>query len=335
MIPTLRHFVIDQPHEEAKALFKASVHSISLSISSYCNRQCSYCPNSIADRKSHRNFMSDDLFFSIMRQLTSVGYDGRIHLHRYNEPLADKDYALSRIRDVRVFLPKAEISIYTNGDYLDRPYFDELARLGVYSIAATVHAGAAGKTDFASVNAELDRRIDELGLAFKTFEEGPGFRVVTGTHSRGTHITYNAHDFLRGSEKGNAWALDRGGVLDIPKTYVRTRPCFVQFLEMEIEWDGKLLPCCQIHNDAFSHDDYVLGTLTPDTDLFRAWTNANYVDWRIKMSADERKDKPCTTCSYGMIYADGDDTNAHLQHARALLLQLNAKRRDAALAPGA
>ena len=323
MIPVLQHFMIDMTHEEAKALFSASVRSISLSISSYCNRQCAYCPNSIADRKSPKNFMSDDLFFSIMRQLTSIGYNGQIHLHRYNEPLADKDYALARIRDVRVFLPKAQIAIYTNGDYLDRPYLDELARLGVHGISATVHAGAGGQTDFTSVGKELDRRMAELGLDFKTQTEGPGFRVVMGTHSKGTQVTYNAHDFMRGAEHGDAWAFDRGGVLDIPKSSMRSAPCLIQFMELEIEWAGKLLPCCQIHNDAFPHDDYVLGTLTPTSDLFRTWTNAKYVDWRVKMSGDESKGKPCTTCTYGMIVQPDHPINAQLADARQRLAQLN------------
>ena len=116
----------------AARLFKKSVQLVAFSISSFCNRRCTYCPNSVVDRKSKQNFMSDDLFFNIIKQLAKIDYSGQINITRYNEPFSDKEYALSRITDIRKALPNAPIVIYSNGDYLDRPYLDELAKTGVY-----------------------------------------------------------------------------------------------------------------------------------------------------------------------------------------------------------
>ena len=222
----LEYFTVIKNPDRARALFKESVGRVGISISSYCNRQCTYCPNSIVDRKSAQNFMSDDLFFSIMRQLSKIDYDGEINVTRYNEPLADKEYALSRLRDIRVFLPDATIHIFTNGDYLDRPYLDELAGLGVNRITATVHAGPGGKTDIDSLTTEQDRRLRELDLPYTLGNQTREDRYRIATVPVGEHLVldYVAHDFYRGAEKGNAWAFDRGGVLPIPKTVTRISP---------------------------------------------------------------------------------------------------------------
>jgi radical SAM protein with 4Fe4S-binding SPASM domain len=322
----IEHFGRDLSPEDARDLFKRSVNTVTVAISSYCNRQCSYCPNSITDRKSNRYYMSDDLFFSLMRQLTKIDYDDTIYIHRYNEPLAEKDYALARIRDIRVFLPKAKIRIFTNGDYLDRAYLDDLADLGVTEIVATVHAGPGGKTDIAALAVEQDRRVSELGLAFTYNDsEDDRVRVAVARHPKGLLLRYDAHDFYRGMEHGDAWAHDRGGVLPIPRKFVRTAPCLMQFVSVEVEWDGTLLPCCQIQNDAFAHDDYVLGKLTPESDIFTAWTNARYVKWRVRMSSNDLKDAPCTTCSYGAPFAGDTQTRTNLKLIRKQLIRATAQ----------
>jgi MoaA/NifB/PqqE/SkfB family radical SAM enzyme len=330
MLPRIEHFVRDLSPAQARALFKHSVASISIAISSYCNRQCSYCPNSVADRKSHRFNMDDALFFSILRQLGAIGYDGLIHIHRYNEPLADRDYALARMRDIRAFLPNAPIRVFTNGDYMDRRYVDSMDRLGVAVVEATVHAGPGGRTDIASLIVEQDRRMAELGLEFTvTPEDGLAqkYRVATARCPGGMVLVINAHDFLRVDKTGNTWASDRGGSVAIEREHRRWMPCLSPFVEMEIEWDGTLLPCCQINNDAFSHRDYVMGTLRPDSDLFLAWAAPTYVKWRIAMSSTDPKPAPCTTCSYGTpIGEHGEAIVKRLAEMRALL----AKHADAA-----
>jgi len=320
----IRHFVRDLSPDDARELFKKSVITVTIAISSYCNRKCSYCPNSIADRKSHKQYMSDDLFFSILRQLTKIDYSGQIYIHRYNEPLADKNYALARIRDIRVFLPKASISIFTNGDYLDRPYLDALAALGVAQVNATVHAGPGGATDIGALQKEQERRMEELGLAFEMYLEDD-VRIAEAKHPYGLKLVYNAHDFYRGAETGNTWAFDRG-VLSIPRKQVRTKPCLLQFAEMDIEWDGTLLPCCQINNDAFPHDDYVLGMLRPGDDMFVAWTSAKYVKWRFAMSSEEKKAAPCTTCTYGELPDSEVDLAATLRKLRGVVVEVTTRR---------
>ncbi|MBV8634134.1 MAG: radical SAM protein, partial [Burkholderiaceae bacterium] len=124
------HFIPNLDPLMAASVFKRSVHNIEMALSSYCNRRCPYCPDSIVDRISKKYYMSDELFINIMTQLRSINYSGVLAFHRYNEPLADKAYALARMSSARTFLPNAVFRIFTNGDYLTADYIRELVAIG-------------------------------------------------------------------------------------------------------------------------------------------------------------------------------------------------------------
>ncbi|WGE31004.1 radical SAM protein (plasmid) [Edwardsiella tarda] len=139
MIIYKEHFERELPLESAMQLFKNSVNNIEIEISSYCNRQCTYCPNARYDRKT-KAYMSDALFDSIIQQLSLIDYQGRIAFHRYNEPLADFQYLLRRIAQTKSKLPRCELTIYTNGDYLTKQKtISALENSGVDVVIATSH----------------------------------------------------------------------------------------------------------------------------------------------------------------------------------------------------
>jgi radical SAM protein with 4Fe4S-binding SPASM domain len=91
------------------------------------------------------------------------------------------------------------------------------------------------------------------------------------------------------------------------------------FDQLQIEWDGQMLPCCQIQPDAYEKDKYTLGRLTPTSDVFLEWTNANYVQWRKDLFSYEPKRAPCSTCSYGGFPADTQETRARVAVWRKML----------------
>jgi radical SAM protein with 4Fe4S-binding SPASM domain len=303
MLIDRRHFISSLEPAGAAELFKASVTNIEMAISSYCNRRCPYCPNKDVDRHSQRHLMADGVFFNIMKYLKSIAYAGEICLHRYNEPLADRDYALARINDVRTFLPDAAIVIYTNGDYLDAEYLRLLREAGVSCINATVHAPPEGST-FATLTARLDERLRKLGLPWRLVEDNPGLRVAELDAGAGMRFSYTAHDFFLRDGAGNVAMLDRGESLKANKQFRRTQACLVLFNELQVEWDGTLLPCCNIHADVPAHRSYRLGRITADNNPFCEWTNENFVAWRRTLLSNELKSAPCTTCDYALL----DDT---------------------------
>jgi radical SAM protein with 4Fe4S-binding SPASM domain len=283
----------------AASLFKQAVQTVEISISSYCNRRCPYCPNAKVDRISQQNLMSDGLFLNVLRQLCQIEYAGGIHINRYNEPLADHDYALKRLREIKAFLPKCFINVFTNGDYLDAAYVRELGEAGVTCMLGTIHEAPNG-TSFPDLLIDQDRRLARLGLPFEyAMNETGNMRVASVDTGTPMQFNYVAQDFHRRDANGVLWMEDRGQSLAVERGMVRSTPCFMPFVQMQIEWDGQLLPCCQIQPDAFAKGQYSLGTLTESSNIFLEWCNTQYVQWRKELFSYEIKKSPCSTCSYG------------------------------------
>lgn len=113
---------------------------IAIETTTYCNRTCLYCPNSIFDRgqKKNEKLMEEELFRKIIDDLAEAGYRGTIYPHFYGEPLLDNrlvdfmDYAHKR-------LPRARLVISTNGDFLTSQIMDKLYSAGVRSFLITLH----------------------------------------------------------------------------------------------------------------------------------------------------------------------------------------------------
>ena len=296
------HFQDRLDRDTAARLFKASVANVEISISSYCNRVCPYCPNAVADRRSARNLIDDGVMASILDQLRSIGYAGRVALHRYNEPLADKDYALRRVREIRAALPDVTVAVVTNGDYLTKEIVFELKAAGVSQILATTHA-LTGETTPDGIFRRQDKALHRLGLAFHYMQTREDARIAFVDAGEGMLVSWNAIDYYYRNADGVPNMLDRGQSLAFATNYSRTDPCLIPFTELQVEWDGRVLPCCNIYPDLPEHEKYVLGRIEADTDIFLLWSNSRFVAWRKALYRYGPKAAPCTTCHYS---ATGD-----------------------------
>jgi radical SAM protein with 4Fe4S-binding SPASM domain len=311
------HPLADAP--KAESLFKQAVLTLEIAISSYCNRRCPYCPNSKANRISRNNPMSDSLFFNIMRQLCKIEYAGSIHINRYNEPLADRDYALKRLHEIKAFLPKCSVTVFTNGDYLDASYVRALGDAGVRTMMMTVHEAPDG-TGFADLLADQDRRLARLGLPFfYQMNDAQDVRVAHVDTGSAMVFTCMAQDFHRRDAHGVLWMQDRGQSLAVEKGMLRSTPCFMPFVQMQIEWDGELLPCCQIQPDVFAPNRYSLGKLTENSNIFLEWSNPRYVQWRKALFSYEIKASPCSSCDYGGFAEETAEKKAMINDFRKVL----------------
>lgn len=103
--------------------------------------------------------MSDKLFTTLVNQLASIPFAGRLSYHFYNEPLLRRD--LERlVSTVDRRLPEALQVLYTNGDRLDERRYASLRTAGVDFFIVTLHDGRAfPKRDFQYV-----QRGDDLIL---------------------------------------------------------------------------------------------------------------------------------------------------------------------------
>ena len=295
------HFIPNLPHDEARALFKDSIEIIPISISRHCNRKCDYCPDSFVDRFSVHDVMGDALFETIITQLAEIDYSRLVAINRYNEPLADVEYALSRIKEIRAALPSAKIEVSTNGDFLDHDVVLSLRDAGVTNLVTTCHA-QPGVHNFPHLRGLLQARIEKLGFPIITVQGTSNWMHVEIDAGPGMDFFYRSFDADSRNSDGSLSAVnDRGGSLPVKNIYERVAPCFRQFKAFEIEWDGSLWPCCQIHNDVPAHMNYCLGKLTPQSDIFVAWTSLEYVAWRKEMFAYGHKKMPCTNCNFMVL----------------------------------
>ena len=205
MFANSNHFKIHP--KAARALFADSVNRVEIEISSFCNRVCSYCPNSFIDRRALREKMSDELFSSIIGQLAEIDWNGILTFHRYNEPMSDRDYLISRMREARTKLPRAALTIFTNGDYLNEDYLRELYAAGCRNICATIHIEPAEYSDEKAM-ALLEKRLRELKCRYKINSSKKGLFAKVFV-ADDMDFTYQVLDFSR-SIDGDPVRKDRG-----------------------------------------------------------------------------------------------------------------------------
>ncbi len=132
--------------KESQSLKNILPSFIELETSTYCNRSCSWCPNSKYKRSKLKNFIDFNLFLKIVDDLASINYDGQLALHNYNEPLLDPSL-YKYLRIIKEKIQKARIIIFTNGDYLTKNVLKKLEANGVSSIYISLH-GAIGNDNY-------------------------------------------------------------------------------------------------------------------------------------------------------------------------------------------
>jgi len=78
-------------------------------------------------------------------------------------------------------------------------------------------------------------------------------------------------------------------------------PCFLPYKQLVIDWDGSIVPCCQIRSDAGAHASAVVGRIGEGVGLVDAYLLL--AGWRGALSAYGPKSGPCASCGYA-AYAD-------------------------------
>lgn len=193
------------------------IRLLEIELFSFCNRTCTFCPNSYIDRISENKILPVKVFESVIQELKGFQYSGHISLSRYCEPLAHRAILDSRISYIREHLPKVTIVANTNGDYdYEGVDIDELTIM------------------------DYDIKLDKSELGTLTRSTRP-FKVRK----------------MRLGKINN-----RAGALNLRKEYVRDYPCFEPKYFVGIDYNGMVVPCCNIRSDIKSHKEVVLGDLS-------------------------------------------------------------------------
>ncbi len=282
------HFLKLSSRAKAKALFKQTVSQVEIEVFTYCNRVCWFCPNSHIDRRSTNRYMDEGLYLRILNELAEIEYDQTITYSRYNEPLSDR-IILERLRQARAALPSAYLSTYTNGDYVTREYLDELRDAGLNNIYIMIYLGNKERFSDTKMLTAMMRKVAQLSLSCKFTEAIEGIAYSAQLRYKGMTIHVLSRNFER-------IGTDRGGQVDIGP-YQRTSPCPLVFKCLYIDWNGSIVPCCNIRSDVPEHKGFVVDDVSTGRSIFDAYAASALVDWRRSLFRYGPKKSPCDTCS--------------------------------------
>jgi MoaA/NifB/PqqE/SkfB family radical SAM enzyme len=268
----------------ARDLFIENMERVEIETHSYCNRRCSYCPNVIGDRIGPNQHLAPDLWEMILSNLEEIGYAKFLALNYYNEPLADRAI-LDRIREARARLPKARIMIYTNGDYLEPKFIDELAEAGLSYLHVSIHLKRGDVYSDLYVLNRINEISVRMGIPARITQlKSREFVIATAAHPT-LEIEVRALNF-------ESRGTDRGGLIeDIKTASHRTAACVFPFQHFVVSYTGDVVPCCHIRADRPEHAGYVLGNLRDYGSIFQAYTSVTAAGVHPKPESRAQMDK--------------------------------------------
>lgn len=287
-------FSLDLSLNSQKKLFKKHVTAVWIEFSSYCNRKCTFCPNTDGSRLSQRNLLDVEVFRKILDELAEIQYDGRIALHEYNEPLAEPTF-FERLEDVNNKLPEAYAFLTTNGDYLTRKKLTELSRLGLKHINISIYGPNHGVFNDDYILQRMQDLESSLNIDGDFVQKKKNVSYVYNGQALGMSIT------MRGNNLQDL-GFDRGGLItNLTPTERRRSPCYAPFKEFHVTWQGLVKPCCNIYPEKVIHKNLTTGNLADRKTIFEHYCSSSMVWWRKSLNKLNPEPSPCVGCSWPWI----------------------------------
>lgn len=295
------HFRTNLSIQESQQLFKNSINMVEIEVFSYCNRRCWFCPNSIIDRISDNKYMDEKLYLSVLEQLREIDYSAKVSFSRYNEPLADR-IILDRLIQASRYLPKSILHFNTNADYLNKEYLKELYAVGLRSLNIQIYLGNEERFNYHKILEKKRMIVDRLGLAEIPIKNDP----LEWIESKLIYEDMNIRIYGRNFDQNGC---NRGGTVDIKNDYVRTSPCLSPFWHIYIDYNRKMMPCCNLRSDYEKHQQAIVWDLSIENNIFKAYTSKELVDWRKRLISFDEKDGLCRSCAFSLLDRDEMSSN--------------------------
>lgn len=265
-----------------------NLKNIEIETFSFCNRQCWFCPNSFIDRHTQNIEMSEKLYLSILEQLAEIHFAGTLSFSRYNEPLAKRELILTRIKQAREFLPNAILTTNTNGDYLTKDYIDALCDAGLNSLNIQHYLQKNEVFEAKSIKKSFAQVAEKLGLEYRISREISG-RIEAEFIYPNMQITARARDFRKNG-------CTRGDSLTTIEKTNRSTGCLIPYIALYIDYNGQIVPCCNLRSDFAPHKRYVLGDCNNES-LREIFNNKNTLTFRKNVKGWVHIDV-CKNCKF-------------------------------------
>lgn len=240
-----------------------------------CNRRCSYCPNSIYERGLAKNkkLMNENIFKKIVKELAEINFSGQIRPVFYGEPILD-DRLESWIAYLKENLPRSEIVVFTNGDFLTFDLYKKFTTAGADFFVISNHDGG---------NMPNTHRIF-LDNFKKINYSGEGYVGEAAYSLDGKNIAI----VYRNPSKMNLY--NRGGLMKKINNLKFKPICRLPSENLTIDWQGNVILCC---NDYLS--SIKLGNLREKT-ILQTWSNPVFSKIRKDLKKGILNLEICKTC---------------------------------------
>jgi MoaA/NifB/PqqE/SkfB family radical SAM enzyme len=281
---------------EKTEIFKNFCKCVTIETSSYCNRKCSFCANSYIDRHSEHLFMTDNLYHKILSELAEVEYDGVIFYSFYNEPLAEGEYFINKVKTARKQLPNVVLETHTNGDFVTKEILDKLGRAGLNDMTIMRYFESPDNTSKRKNIQKTHEFVNKLELQTKYIRTTASSYTIECKHPQIEHIKVDMVDFMRVGH-------NRAGSVKLEKS-IREKPNFIcqsPFFELNISYNGLVSPCCSVRWEVEKHKGLVVGDINKQS-IFDIFSNETMC--QLRRSLAYKKVNPiCAICMSQMTRA--------------------------------
>jgi Radical SAM superfamily/Iron-sulfur cluster-binding domain len=263
---------------------------IEMETSSFCNRSCYWCPNHLYPRSKSREYIKPTLFKKIVADLKDIRYSEKIALHNYNEPLLDP-HILDHIEMIREELPEAKVVILSNGDFLDRDWFQRLEEKGVHLLRVTFYDGMFSREPRKAIRTHMRKR----GLIEPSEDVSDEYGIKLQTLYKSMPVMYFVPD--------QKMFTSRGGLIHDLQRAREKRPCFLPFLSCAIDYEGQMKICCEIYPANALHKRYgIIGNLS-QKDFLSLWLSERMNGLRRNILQESVKNPICIQCHMKVRHA--------------------------------
>lgn len=241
---------------------------IEISESGICNRKCSFCPRSDPNFFEKNEFIKDSLHKKMCKELKDLNYSGTVRYSGFVEPLLDKNiYKL--INMARVYLPKSNIELVTNGDVLSEKRLEKLFDNGLNKILISAYDGKDQAKGFEELCKSLKLSEKQFIVRHRYYSKEENFGI---TLSNRAGMMENAEYKIKSLSKS------------------LKQPCFIPSYTFFLDYQGDVLMC--------PHDwgkKIILGNLNKEK-LIDIWFSNKSINLRKSLNNSNRNFAPCNVC---------------------------------------
>lgn len=243
----------------------SSLRSIQINPVDICNRFCDFCPRSNPDIYTNKNWViSESTTQKLADDLKDIKFNGRVGFVGFGEPLLHKK--LARQIEIIAQTDAKWIDINTNGDFLTAKKIKNFADAGCTHIMVSMY------------DKDITKELLEM-------------RGDTNIEIMPRHCY---------PERFELTLVDRTNNILGKKLENITKPCYLPFYKMFIDWNGDALVC----SEDWARKG-ILGNIHK-TSIKEIWLGDEIIDYRNKLASGLRSGKsPCKNCNInGCVYGE-------------------------------